>query len=535
MRDWFKNILTRHVGLVSFTAAVCVFTLAAFQAPLLSYALRFSDLHTVEGWVQILSLQVLQFCLFAALVGILATIALWLMKTVVAVLFIVNAVALYFMLTYGIEIDRTMVGNILNTDQRETAELLHVSLLPYVLFLGIIPAVLVLAIKVQAPKRIWRLALALGAIGVLAAWSIVTSFTMLWYDRHASRMGSKILPWSYVVNVARHFDRVAMDNREQVLLPDAYFVTAPSAPKDVVVLVIGEAARADRFSALGYARETNPFTARYDLAVFPAGLACSTNTISSTACILTHEGRHASARTVFEPLPNYLKRQGIATIFRSNNSGPPPIDVDLYQNRADILEACAAAPCPEGGSDALLNWQLGDLIEQAQSARVFVTLHQTGSHGPAYYSKYPKEFEYFTPVCDTVQVSRCSQEALDNAYDNTIRYTDSLIADLIAQLDALSDVNAALIYVSDHGQSLGENGFYLHGAPNAIAPKAQREVPFFVWMSEGFAQARNLTPQSILRQETHPHDFPFHSVMGAFGLRSEIYKPEFDIFNNYEQ
>jgi len=140
VRDWFENTLTRPVGLLSFTAAVCVFTLAAFQAPLLSYALRFSDLHTVEGWVQILSLQVLQFCLFAVLVCILSTIALWLMKSVVGLVFIVNAVALYFMLTYGIEIDRAMVGNILNTDRNETAELLHLSLFLYVLFLGIIPA-----------------------------------------------------------------------------------------------------------------------------------------------------------------------------------------------------------------------------------------------------------------------------------------------------------------------------------------------------------------------------------------------------------
>ena len=288
MRDWFENTLTRPVGLLSFTAAVCVFTLAAFQAPLLSYALRFSDLHTVEGWVQILSLQVLQFCLFAVLVCILSTIALWLMKSVVGLVFIVNAVALYFMLTYGIEIDRAMVGNILNTDRNETAELLHLSLFLYVLFLGIIPAALVLKIRVRGPARIWRFAFAFGAIGLLAAWIAVTSFTMLWYDRHASRMGSKILPWSYIINVARHFNRVAMDNRAQVLLPDAQFITAPTARKDVVVLVIGEAARADRFSALGYSRETNPFTASYNLTVFPAGLACSTNTISSTACILTH-------------------------------------------------------------------------------------------------------------------------------------------------------------------------------------------------------------------------------------------------------
>ena len=144
MRDWFEKTLIPPVGLLSFTAVACLFSLAVFQAPLLSYALLFSDVHTPEGWVQILSLQVLQVCLLAAFVCGLSTIALWLMKWVVALVFIVNSVALYFMLTYGVEIDRTMVGNILNTDRRETAELLHLSLVPYVLFLGIVPAVLVL-------------------------------------------------------------------------------------------------------------------------------------------------------------------------------------------------------------------------------------------------------------------------------------------------------------------------------------------------------------------------------------------------------
>ena len=524
-------MMVKTFSLMSLVVIICVFNLVSFQAPLLRYALLVSNLTEFDGVIQIISLQVLQFCLLAMLLLILSSISVFVMKSVTAVLLICNALGLYFMVTYGIEIDRSMIANILNTDSRETAELLHISIVPYVVFLGLIPALFIMLVGVRAPRRIWRLAGSVGSISVLVVWIMATSFTVLWYDKHASRMGSKILPWSYIVNTGRHFNRATMDNRTQVLLPNARFIAESSSSKDVVVLVIGEAARADRFSALGYVRDTNPFTADQNLAAFPIGLSCATNTISATACILTHEGREASSRTTYEPLPSYLKRQGIATIFRSNNSGPPPMDVDLYQTTAEILAGCSTADCPKRGYDEVLNWQLSERIAQMQSDRVFVTLHQTGSHGPAYYNKYPAEFEYFTPVCKTVQITKCSDEELNNAYDNTIRYTDSLIADLISQLKRLENVNAAVIYVADHGQSLGEDGYYLHGAPIAFAPKEQREVPFLVWMSKGFQQSRGLSNAAILSDETFPHDFPFHSVMGAFGLRSEIYKPQFDIFN----
>ena len=252
------------------------------------------------------------------------------MKSVTAVLLICNALGLYFMVTYGIEIDRWMIDNIFNTDSRETAELLHISIVPYVVFLGLIPALFLMLVGVRAPRRIWRLAGSVGSIAVLLLWLMATSFTVLWYDKHASRMGSKILPWSYIVNTGRHFNRATMDNRTQVLLPEPSFIAESSSSKDVVVLVVGEAARADQFSVLGYRRNTNRFTASQNLAAFPIGLSCATDTISATACILTHEGREASSHTTFEPLPSYLKRQGIATIFRSNNSGPPPVNVDLY-------------------------------------------------------------------------------------------------------------------------------------------------------------------------------------------------------------
>ena len=160
-----------------------------------------------------------------------------------------------------------------------------------------------------------------------------------------------------------------------------------------------------------------------------------------------------------------------------------------------------------------------------------MTLHQTGSHGPLYNKKYPKEFEYFTPVCKTVQIANCSRAELVNGYDNTLRYSDSLLENLIIQLESLENTNAALIYVSDHGESLGEGGYYLHGAPVAVAPPEQLEVPFLVWMSDGFRKSHRITEQSILPKETFPHDFPFHSIMGAFSMQSDIYKPQFDIFN----
>jgi lipid A ethanolaminephosphotransferase len=526
-----KWIKTQRISLIGFVAVACLFNMTAFQVPLLKYALSVSNLNELDGLIQIISLQVLQFCLLAILLFLMSAISVFVAKLVAAALLICNAVGLYFMISYGMDIDRSMIANIFNTDIRETTGLLHISIVPYVLFLGLLPALLILLVRVRAPRRIWRLVCAVGSIAVLVLWIVSTSFTVLWYDKHASRMGSKILPWSYIVNTGRYFNRMAMENREQVLLPKARFIAENSSKKDVVILVIGEAARADRFSALGYARDTNVFTADQNLVAFPIGLSCATNTISSTACILTHEGRGASSRTIFEPLPSYLKRQGIATIFRTNNSGPPPMDVDLYQTTAEILAGCTAVDCPKQGYDAVLNWQLSDLIRQTESNRVFVTLHQTGSHGPAYYNKYPPAFEYFKPVCKTVQIAKCSDEELNNAYDNTIRYTDSLIADLITQLERMTDVNATLIYVSDHGQSLGEDGYYLHGAPIAFAPVEQREIPFLVWMSDGFQQSRGLSAATILRDETFPHDFPFHSVMGAFGLRSDIYKPQFDIFN----
>jgi len=524
-----KSINRPKIRLSIFVTLYTLYTLVAFQDPLWSYARQVADPASFLGVLQLTSLQILQITLMASFLYLWSLIAIWLMKIIAIILVMTNSVALYFISVYGIEIDRSMIANILNTDARETGELMHISMAPYILILGVLPAAAIVFTKITPPNRMWRLAMIFTPLLALVGFVAATSHTMLWYDQHSTRMGSRILPWSYIVNTGRHFNSLAQANRPQELLPNATFANAP-AQKTVVVLVIGEAARGDNFSLLGYERPTNPFTQGLGISAFPIGQACATNTIGGTACILTHQGSQASSRTVFEPLPNYLKRHGIFTIYRSNNSGPPPIQADIIEPARKLLENCAETDCPDKLYDEILIDGLSDIVARTAQERVFIFLHQTGSHGPAYSQKYPPDFEHFKPVCDTVQVSQCSYESLRNAYDNTIRYTDYHMAALIKQLGSLENTATAVIYVSDHGQSLGENGYYLHGAPVKIAPPEQLRIPFWVWMSPAFKQSRGLSTDAIVRDTTHPHDFPFHSVMGAFGMQSDIYKPEFDVF-----
>ena len=205
--------------------------------------------------------------------------------------------------------------------------------------------------------------------------------------------------------------------------------------------------------------------------------------------------------------------------------------VSQYERITEIAARCKDPACPDPAFDETLIYGLADELAASKSDRIFVTLHEAGSHGPSYWKKYPAGFETFAPVCDTVEVGTCSPDQLVNAYDNTIRYTDYVNAELIKALNNIPNARVAMIYVSDHGQSLGEGGLYLHGAPNAVAPAEQRMVPFLVWMNDAFKSAHGVSDQSIQRSETLPHDFPFHSVMGAFGMTSEIYKPEDDIFS----
>ena len=220
-----------------------------------------------------------------------ATISTHLLKEIASIIALTNAAALYFMLAYKMELDGTMIANILHTDTSEAAGLWSAAILTYLFFFGVLPTILIWKTKVTLPRRIWRFAASVGSLVVLIGWLFATAHIWAWYDQNGTRLGAKTLPWSYVVNTVRHYKQQALNSREQVFLPLATFDTPDPARKEIVVLVIGESARAEDFSAYGYGRETNKFMQKTSMVALPIRQSCATNTLSSTACILTHEGR----------------------------------------------------------------------------------------------------------------------------------------------------------------------------------------------------------------------------------------------------
>lgn len=521
----------RGMNLYLYVLVYGLATLVLHQWPLMSYLMGVITPLSRQGLAILTTLEVLQLVLIASLLLILGFVSIWLMKFVAAVLLVVNALAQYYMTSYGVVIDPTMIGNILNTDQAEAGGLIQPMMVLSVVLWGVIPALFALLVRVGRPHRLAvfvsvALVLALGAGTVYAA-----SSTWLWFDDYGNRVGPRVLPWAYIGNGLRYGAEYQRRNRVPIALPDAVLPPPdPDGSREVVVLVIGEAARADHLAAFGYARPTTPFTQDLGVVAFPGGRSCATYTIGSVACILSYLGNEAEVSNPYEPLPSYLHRSGIDTVVRVNNSGLPPLRAEEIVQSGDLAVPCDGTECPDRVLDDVLLNGLADRINESDNRRVFVLLHFSGSHGPEYFRKYPPEFEVFTPVCRTTLVADCDSASLINAYDNSIRFTDYVLSELIGLLDALPNTQAMMLYVSDHGQSLGENGVYLHGLPNSIAPDAQRRVPLMAWMDGDYAAARGLDPQALVRPVDDPQDMIFHTVLGAFGLQSPIYRPEHDLF-----
>ncbi|MDQ7016159.1 MAG: phosphoethanolamine--lipid A transferase EptA, partial [Gammaproteobacteria bacterium] len=468
--------------------------------------------------------------LIASLTTVLAISLLTLVSFTLAKVFsglaaIVNALALYFMLAYQVILDKTMMSNVLNTQSTEALAYLHPKMLIYVFVFGLLPALLLFKVQIIKKSRLRLLIHNLTFLLIALVLIYLNSSSWLWLDKNSKILGSKIVPWSYLINTVRiqnlHLD--SLD--EQHLLPPAHF---SNDEKTVVVLVIGETARAQNFSLYGYNRTTNPLLSkRQDLTVLPNATSCSTYTTASLRCILSHKDNPGSD----EPLPSYLQRMGVDVTWRTRNWGEPPIHVAHYQKRQELKKICQGIGC---NYDEVLLSGLKQQILSSSKKKVFVVLHQKGSHGPSYYSEYPEQFEVFKPSCKSVELSQCSQQELINAYDNTLLYTDHFLARLIQLLEGLNNTSTVMLYLSDHGESLGEYGLYLHGTPYSIAPDVQKKIPFLVWMSKQFRDSRGLKKTLTQKRDEYSHHNEFHSIMGAFDIIGIIYNEERDIFHSPE-
>lgn len=513
------------VGTIRFIAAVAAVNAALYHLPLFRFAATNLDLASLSGALTLSTLGVALLAATALALALVAVVSNRLLKPFCMTLAFGNALALYFVVTYGVVLDKTMMGNVQGTNAAEALELLHPALAAYALLLGAVPAVLVARVRLAPASRARLAATALATVAGTAAWAWLAAGTWLWFDHHAKQLGGLVLPWSYVVNALRHAGPRLWHAGPAIALPP---VTSVDDDRAVVLLVIGEAARRRNFQLYGYPRETNPQLSRLDVVPLRNVTACSTYTTASLRCLLSPVDAASEFAVRYEPLPSYLQRHGVDVIWRTRNWGQPPLQVQTFERGRELRPGCSGAGCDY---DEVLLAGLEARIRASARPKVLAVLHEMGSHGPAYHARYPPAFERFAPVCKSVELSACTDEALVNAYDNTILYADHVLAQAIALLKRLAPTPSVLIYVADHGESLGEYGLYLHGTPATIAPDVQKQVPLIVWMSPEFTRARGVEKAQLEAQAAHSQRDVFHSVMGALALRSDAYDPRFDVFS----
>lgn len=434
-------------------------------------------------------------------------------KILLVLFFIINAVAVYFINTYSVIIDESMIGNVLNTNYSESSSFFSIKLVLYVVLLGILPSVFIVKAKiitVTVKKFLVSISLTLLFLLTLA---FANASNWLWIDKNSKTLGGLAMPWSYAVNIPLFYIHQFKKNEKEILLPDA---TIKDNQKSVVILVIGESARSENFSLYGYPKNTNPLLSKTPNVSHFNATSDATYTTAGVKSIVEHE----NTDELYEILPNYLYRNNVDVIWRTTNWGEPPVHIKNYQNREALMPNCKGDGCDY---DGILLSGLKEQILASKKNKILIVLHTSTSHGPTYSKKYPAQFEIFKPVCNSVELGNCSHTELVNAYDNTIVYTDYLLANVIKDLKQLQEYKSAMIFVSDHGESLGENNLYMHGLPRSIAPKQQYEIPFIVWTSDN--SARQMKPNKILTQ-----NYVFHSVLNFLNIQSPVYKEQMNIF-----
>lgn len=467
----------------------------------------------------------------------------YIIKPLFILLFVVSAFTAYFMDTYSIVIDTEMIRNSLQTNLKESMDLFSFKLILYVVFLAILPAYFIYKVKIEYKSLKVELfsRIKIIVLSLLIILVIIFSFSKFYtsFAREHKPLRYNVNPIYWIYSIANYlnktFDTAPTELKEIGL--DSKVVEPIEEPKELIVLVVGETARADRFSLNGYSKETNPLLKKENVISFPNMYSCGTSTAHSVPCMFSVYDKDdysykkgISTQNVLDVLKN---TQDIAILWRDNNSDSKGVAlrVDYEDFRTSATNTiCENNECRDEG----MLVGLDDYVKKNKGKDILIVLHQMGSHGPAYYKRYPKEFEKFTPVCQTNQLESCTKEEISNAYDNTILYTDYFLSKAINFLKKYENSHeTALMYVSDHGESLGENGIYLHGMPYAIAPKEQINVASLLWIGDGAMEHEyDKTKVKLIKDNEFSQDNLFHTLLGLFEVETEVYKKDMDILND---
>ena len=515
-----RDIFVRTISMSNFILLITIIDMLIYHIPFYTYAVSNLNISSVNGLLTFFSTLVSLFTITSFLLFIIAVMLPSIIKPLTIIIFIGNSLALYFVNTYHVILDRSMMGNVFNTNTSEAVSYYDPKIFLYIVFLGILPSIFISKIKIKKAKRLYLIIHAFITLTIGVFILYLNSTTWLWLDKNAKILGGLAMPWSYSINAIRHISKELKKSEKEILLPSANLL---NNNKMLVVLIIGESARAANFSLYGYPRKTNPLLEKQNVIVLKNSISTATYTTASIHSMLSYTGSDSDS---YEPLPNYLQRAGIDVIWRTKNWGAPPLHIHSFEQAGELKKTCKGNGCDY---DEVLLTDLDKEILSSKKSKIFVVLHTAGSHGPTYYNKYPKKFEIFKPVCKSVDLKECTNQELINAYDNTVIYTDYFLNKTINLLKKIKNMPILFIYVSDHGESLGEYGLYLHGTPYSIAPDVQKDIPFMIWESNSFIKEKGFQTPYVKAQKEYGQNDIFHTILGAFDLNSSIYHEKNDI------
>ncbi|QFU24162.1 phosphoethanolamine--lipid A transferase [Shewanella eurypsychrophilus] len=452
---------------------------------------------------------------------------------------LISSLVFYAKVSYGVIFDYGMIQNSAETHTAEALSYLNWHVTAFFVFTGVLPAAFILLVKIKHYPRLMSLLSRIKLIAISIASIIIIA--AIFYPNYASvgrnhrQLQKSSIPFQYLVDSIKYTrDQYFTEPRSFNTLDSApRLITSDGAQKKVIVMVIGETARAQNFAYNGYDKPTNKATEKYGLISFEKMFSCGTATAVSVPCMFSSLTRSNFDKIDAENEQNLLdlvSLAGVDVLWVDNNGCKgvckrvPTINIDVKSNNP----LCDGDYC----FDEVLIEPLQNKLAALSAPTTLIVLHMIGSHGPTYFRRYPSETRPFKDDCQRSDIQNCSPETLLNTYDNTIAYTDLVLSKIIESLNTLpEDVQPSMLYVSDHGESLGESGAYLHGFPYAFAPDEQKHIPLLAWFPEQRSPYIDTTClQRHAKRDTFSHDNIFHSMLGILNVDSTQYDRELDLF-----
>lgn len=544
LRDWLqrpRSARTLVLWLGLYLSLAC-------NGPLYWELMHIGGGRSAEYLPNLLLMGLLVLCGNVALLTLFAW-SRWMKPLWVAVV-LIAAVSQHYMASYGVVMDPSMLANAIQTDMSEVRDLLNWRLLLNLLLVAALPVLVIWHARLARQSflgQLWRNAVLLMAAAALAAGGMLAmnrDFAPLM--RNHTKLRYMTNPLAPVYSATTLGTRALFSHKRQLIpvsggaaLGASY---AAQARPPLFVVVVGETARADHFGLNGYERDTTGDLAARHVLSWRKVQSCGTSTLASVPCMFSPLGKvgHEAARDDYENLTDVLQAAGLAVFWLDNQPGGCKGVCDRIPHASAFagLDAVTKdALCP-GGDECLdevmlrgLDARLEALPAERRQRGVVLLMHQMGSHGPAYYLRSSRTSKRYMPECRVNVLSDCSHEELINAFDNTIVYTDQFLGKTIDWLKARADhYDTAMLYLSDHGESLGEFGLFLHGMPYSVAPEAQKHVPWVMWFSEGMRSRDRLSLRCLEGELDKPltHDNLYHTVLGAMDVQTPSYKAALD-------